>query len=113
YEETDKIPWQTTRDLVGKYYTDENTLRDVQAGIDFLKQQKFVKGKKFGVTGFCGGGWLGLLSDSHITEIGAVVPFYAPVNLKLPNRKTPMDVVSQIKVPVQGHYGLQDNGIPL
>lgn len=113
YDEVDKIPWETTRDLVAKYYTDESTVRDVRAGIDFLKQQKFVKGKQFGVTGFCGGGWLGLLSASQIKDIGAVVPFYAPVNLRLPNRKTPMDVVSQIKVPVQGHYGTEDKGIPL
>ncbi|HVE56110.1 MAG TPA: dienelactone hydrolase family protein [Pyrinomonadaceae bacterium] len=113
YEETDTIAWETTRDLVKKYYTNENTLRDVQAGMDFLKQQKFVKGKHFGVTGFCGGGWLGLLAASQIKEIGAVVPFYAPVNLKLPNRKTPMDVAGQIKVPVQGHYGTKDQGIPI
>lgn len=113
YDETGKISWETTRDLVKTHYTDENTVRDVQSGLDFLKQQKFVKGKRFGVVGFCGGGWLGLLSATQIKEIGAVVPFYAPVNLKLPSRKTPMDVVNQIKVPVQGHYGTLDKGIPL
>jgi carboxymethylenebutenolidase len=42
-----------------------------------------------------------------------VVPFYAPVSLKLPGRKTPLDVVRDIKVPVQGHYGTKDKGIDL
>jgi hypothetical protein len=41
------------------------------------------------------------------------IEYYAPVALALPNRKTPMDVASQIRVPVQGHYGTRDSGVRL
>ena len=63
--------------------------------------------------GFCGGGWQALLCAALINDIAAVVPFYAPVSLRLPGRKTPMDVVKNLKVPIQGHYGKRDKGIPL
>jgi carboxymethylenebutenolidase len=48
-------------------------------------------------------------------DIAAVVPFYG--NLKTPEfakrDKDPVDVVSEIRVPVQGHYSNADAEIPL
>lgn len=48
-------------------------------------------------------------------EVDAVVSFYG--NLRTPpfaNRKEdPLDVMDQIKVPVQGHYAENDPEIPL
>jgi carboxymethylenebutenolidase len=48
-------------------------------------------------------------------EIGAVVSFYGTLILPpIFNRKrTPLDVIKQIRVPVQGHYGAHDTNAPL
>ena len=94
--------------------TDELIFRDIQSGIKYLKQQKFIKRKHFGITGFCFGGRCALMFAVRSKEIKAVAPFYG--NLTTPpsaNRKlNPVDVIAQIKVPVQGHYAKEDNGIP-
>jgi carboxymethylenebutenolidase len=113
WEEADKVPWETTQGLVRKEYSDERTIRNIQSGIDYVRSLPFVKGGDVGIIGFCGGGWQSLLCVAQTKGIAAVVPFYAPVSLRLPGRKTPMDVVKEIKIPVQGHYGKKDKGIPL
>lgn len=103
------------RKVFAEQITDENIFRDISAAIDYLKQQKFVKKKKIGITGFCFGGRCALMFAAFHKEVDAVVPFYG--NLKTPefaNRKQdPVDIVSQITVPVQGHYAETDNEIPL
>ena len=113
YEEADKVPWETTQALIRKEYSDERTIRNVQSGLEYVESQPSVKKGRIGIVGFCGGGWQSLLCAAHLKGIAAVVPFYAPVSLKLPGRKTPMDVVKAIHTPVQGHYGTKDKGIPL
>ncbi len=113
YEDTEKIPWQTTQQLVRDHYRDERINQDVQAAIDYLRSQSFVRKNSVGIIGFCGGGASALLSAAGVKDIGAVVPFYAPVTLKFPERKTPMEVAGNIRVPVQGHYGTKDKGISL
>jgi carboxymethylenebutenolidase len=112
YEEADKVPWETTQALIRKEYSDERTVRNIRSGIDYVKSRPGVKAGGVGILGFCGGGWQALLSAAQGKDLAAVVAFYAPVALKLPGRKTPMDVVKEIKVPVQGHYGTKDKGIP-
>jgi carboxymethylenebutenolidase len=113
FEEADKVPWQKTQALIRKEYSDERTVRNVQSAVEYLRSRPFVNEGGPGIIGFCGGGWQALLCAARLTELSAVVPFYAPVALKLPRRKTPMDVVRDIKVPVQGHYGTKDKGIDL
>lgn len=103
------------RKVFAEQITDENIFRDIAAAIDYLKQQKFVKKNKIGITGFCFGGRCALMFAALHKEVDAVVPFYG--NLKTPgfaNRKQdPVDMVREIKVPVQGHYSENDNEIPL
>jgi carboxymethylenebutenolidase len=103
------------RKVFAEQITDENIFQDLTAAIDYLKQQKYVKKKKIGITGFCFGGRCALMFAAHDKDVDAVVPFYG--NLTTPefaNRKqNPVDVVNQIKVPVQGHYSANDNEIPL
>jgi carboxymethylenebutenolidase len=113
FEEADKVPWQKTQALIRKEYSDERTVRNIQSGIEYVRSRPFVKEGGVGIVGFCGGGWQSLPCAARLKELSAVVPFYAPVALKLPGRKTPMDVVRDIKVPVQGHYGTKDKGINL
>jgi carboxymethylenebutenolidase len=113
YDEADRIPWETTQELVRKFYRDERVWQDVEAGIRYLEAQNFTRPGANGLLGFCGGGTSALLSAAQTKRSLAVVAFYAPVALKIPDRRTPLEVVNQIRVPVQGHYGKRDQGIPL
>jgi carboxymethylenebutenolidase len=94
--------------------TDEHIFRDLQASIDYANKQAYVKADRVGMTGFCFGGRCALMFAAKSKSIHAVVPFYG--NLRTPpwaNRKEdPLDVLEQIKVPVQGHYADNDAEIP-
>ena len=92
-------------------------MQDLQAGIDHLYAQPFIKRKGAAVIGFCGGGRLALLFSIQSKAIKAIVSFYGPVIYHMNQHKTDpvpdvLQVVKQIKVPVQGHYGLLDTVAP-
>jgi carboxymethylenebutenolidase len=94
---------------------DTNIFADLFASLKFLKSQSFVKRGKAGIMGFCFGGRCALMFAANCRDIGAIVPFYG--NLKTPafakREKDPVDVVSDISAPVQGHYSNADSEIPL
>jgi carboxymethylenebutenolidase len=107
-------------DYYGSRSFDEQHIRDVQAGLNYLRRQPFFKGGGIGVVGFCGGGRQALIFPTKFKEVRAVVSFYGPPLLsqnfqasKGPFKTDVMDVVDQIKVPVQGHYGALDPVIPV
>jgi len=92
-------------------------MQDLQAGIDHLYAQPFVKRKGVAVIGFCAGGRLALLFSIQSKAVKAIVSFYGPVVYHVNQHKTDpvpdvLQVVKQIKVPVQGHYGLLDTVAP-
>lgn len=111
----DSMTAEEKRKVFVEQITDERIFQDLQAAIDYLKKQNFVKKKRIGITGFCFGGRCALMFAAKSKEIDAVVPFYG--NLRTPsfaNRKEdPLDVLDKIKVPVQGHYSETDAEIPL
>ena len=102
------------RKVLAEQITDERIFQDLQASIDYLKQQPFAKASRIGIMGFCFGGRCALMFAAHSKEIKAVAPFYG--NLRTPafaNRKQdPLDVLNRIRVPVQGHYSDSDAEIP-
>lgn len=75
--------------------------QDVRGAVDFLKQQA----SKVGVTGYCMGGALTWLALCNIPEVAAGVAWYG---------FPPLEYIdaSAIKVPVQAHWGLQDEFFP-
>lgn len=93
-------------------------IADTLASIDYLKGQSFVKRKKVGAIGFCGGGYIVLLLAAMSKDLQAAVAFYAPPVFHPPRvsatdpKPNLMDVVGQIKVPIQCHFGTQDRIIP-
>lgn len=105
---------QEQLNIVANKMPDELTMQDIQAGLDYLKSQPFVKRKRMGIMGFCSGGRYALMFTAQSKEIAAVASFYGTLILPpIFNRKrTPFDVIKQIKVPVQGHYGTKDNNAP-
>lgn len=120
FEESRQIPWEETQRILRTQITDELIFQDTQAGVRFLKQQPFVKKGRQGVMGFCFGGRNALLFAARSKDIGAVVPFYGPVipipgvtREERPKQPLDADVVKQIRVPVQGHYGTRDRAVEL
>ena len=102
------------RRIFAEQITDERIFQDLQASIDYLKQQPFAKSGRIGIMGFCFGGRCALMFAAHSKEIKAVAPFYG--NLRTPpfanRRQDPLDVLNLIRVPVQGHYSDSDAEIP-
>ena len=77
---------------------------EIQAAIDFLLQQQSVAGSKVGLTGFCMGGRLVLMTALVDDRLGAAVPWYGgPLSA---------EQAGQVKAPILGLYGEQDGGIP-
>jgi len=71
--------------------------QDIRGAVQFLKAQA----PKVGVTGFCMGGALTLLSLTQSPEIDAGVVWYGC---------PPLDYIdaNKIRVPIQGHWATQD-----
>ena len=115
------VPDSTKLDKPIEFYRsntfDKQVTQDMLAGIEYLKEQSFVKHGGLGMVGFCGGGRKALMLPTQSKDVKAAVSFYGPVLFgQFRNPTDPMldvmDVVKQIKVPVQGHYGLLDKVAP-
>src|SRR5262249_32818698 len=111
----DEMSGEEKRRIFADEITDSHIYADLFASLKFLRSQSFVRRGKAGITGFCFGGRCALMFAPRCKDIGAVVPFYG--NLKTPEfakrEKDPVDVVREIKAPVQGHYSNADAEIPL
>jgi carboxymethylenebutenolidase len=111
----DQMSLEEKRRVLADEITDSYIYADLFASLKFLRSRSFVNRGKAGITGFCFGGRCALMFATQSKDIGAVVPFYG--NLKTPEfakrDKDPVDVVSKIKAPVQGHYSNTDAEIPL
>lgn len=70
---------------------------------------------RLGITGFCRGGRTVWLYAAHQPRLKAAVSWYGPIdgapNANMP--RWPLDVAGELKAPVLGLYGAQDQGIPL
>lgn len=84
--------------------TEDNVVQDLTGAVNHLKDQRYVRANKIGVTGFCWGGGNALLLATRNKDISAAVVYYgrAPRNL---------DDVKNIAGPVFGHYGEKDEPI--
>jgi len=77
--------------------------QDVRGAVQYLKASGSAK---VGVTGFCMGGALTLLSAVHVPEVDAAVVFYG---------YPPLDYVDagKIKAPLMGHWATRDVPFPI
>jgi carboxymethylenebutenolidase len=76
--------------------------QDVRGAVQYLK----TRGSKVGVTGFCMGGALTLLSVCMSPEIDAAVVWYGCPPLEYID-------ATKIKAPLQGHWATQDEFFPI
>jgi carboxymethylenebutenolidase len=88
---------------IGKL-NEENVTSDLTGAINYLKNQRFVRANKIGVTGFCWGGGNTLLIATRNKDLAAAVVYYGrnPKNL---------DDIKNVSAAVLGQYGEKDEPI--
>jgi carboxymethylenebutenolidase len=93
---------------------------DTDATVDWLKAQRFVAGKKLGITGFCWGGavtWMAVAANpafrAGVAWYGRLVAPPAAAFGGEPGRAWPVDVAKNLRAPVLGLYAENDRGIPV
>jgi carboxymethylenebutenolidase len=92
---------------------DAQVMSDLDAAADWAQQHARADGARLGITGFCWGGRIVWLYATHNPKLKAGVAWYgrlvgAPSELQ---PRSPLDVVNELKAPVLGLYGGQDQGI--
>jgi carboxymethylenebutenolidase len=92
---------------------DSELLSDLDATAAWAKSQG-GDGNRLGIIGFCRGGRAVWEYAAHSTQLKAGVAFYGslidPPNPLWP--KSPMQLAGEMKAPVLGLYGADDQGIP-
>jgi carboxymethylenebutenolidase len=83
----------------------EDGVADLQAGLDYLKAQTFVKATALGVTGFCFGGGYTFDLAAASRDIKAAVPYYGTANRAI------QQGLASTQAAVMVHYGATDTRI--
>lgn len=83
----------------------EAAAQDIRGAVQFLKARRLGSGK-VGVTGFCMGGALTVLSSTMVPEMDVGVIWYGC---------PPLDFVdaSKIRAPIMAHWALEDKVFPI
>jgi carboxymethylenebutenolidase len=94
---------------------DAQVMSDLDAAAAWAAKSSSGDTARLGVTGFCWGGRIVWLYAAHNPQLKAGVAWYGrlvgqPTELQ---PKYPIDLVDDLKAPVLGLYGGQDQGIPL
>jgi carboxymethylenebutenolidase len=94
---------------------DAQVMSDLDAAVAWAGKSGSGDVKRVGITGFCWGGRITWLYCAHSSQVKAGVAWYGRlVGETSPLQpKYPIDVVADLKAPVLGLYGGQDQGIPL
>jgi carboxymethylenebutenolidase len=97
--------------------TDAQVTGDVAAAVAWLKAQKFVDGKRLGITGYCWGGAVTWESVARLKDFKAGVAWYGRLSGGMApgdaTNRNPIDLAPELNAPVLGLYGEKDSGIPL
>ncbi|HMC54935.1 MAG TPA: dienelactone hydrolase family protein [Gemmatimonadaceae bacterium] len=113
WESARRTPGDSVTAVVRREFREPRLVRNVQAAIDYLRRQQDVDPGGVALLGFCGGGWNALLLATQLRDVGAVVAFYAPTTLSDVQHRSPMEVVSYIRVPVLYQRATTDPSVPL
>lgn len=102
------------RPIVAKV-PDAQVLSDLDSTVNWAVKSAKGNGQKLGITGFCWGGRITWLYAAHNPQVKAGVAWYGRLvgeATELTPRH-PIDIASELKVPILGLYGGKDTGIPL
>jgi len=116
WAEAQAVPWEETQKIIREQWTDDGMLKDVKAGVEYLREQEYVSPKKVGISGFCGGGWNAILFTIDNPDlVAAVVPFYAPPDAaeRFDRPRSVLAVIDKLAVPLQAHYGTRDQNFTM
>jgi len=99
----------------------EQVMGDVSAALDWISRQPWANEDRIGITGFCWGGKVVWQACARFAALDAGVAWYgrltAPADAdptaRVAGRPWPVDLADDLKAPVLGLYGGQDQGIPL
>jgi carboxymethylenebutenolidase len=103
------------REFVGKI-ADARMVGDMQAGMRYLRTRGDVSGDRIGSVGFCMGGLYSLLLAGRTPDLKAAVAFYGRLVYpeKTPQKPTaPLELVKEMQAAIQGHFGSDDQAIPV
>jgi len=105
---------QLFAELVSKV-PDAQVMSDLDATVAWAGKSGSGDVKRVGVTGFCWGGRITWLYAAHSSSLKAGVAWYGRLAGQATELqpKYPLDVAADLKAPVLGLYGGQDQGIPL
>jgi carboxymethylenebutenolidase len=84
---------------------DKAVFDDLDAAVDWLRQQPETKASRLGVIGFCMGGGLSQRVALRRTDLSAVVMFYG-------SPETAPEEIKKLGAPLLAHFGATDRGIP-
>ncbi len=100
--------------------THAQVMADTQGALAWLKAQRFVDQRAFGITGFCWGGSVVWMACAQLAEMKAGIAWYGRLVKPQPGsfsadeeRPWPADIAAQLHAPVLGLYAENDRGIPL
>jgi len=90
---------------------DDEIITDVNKTVEYLQTMyPRTQGQKIGIVGFCVGGRIAYLAATSCPSLSAAVCYY-PGRALIPfgeGNKAPIELTSQIKIPVMGNFGGQD-----
>ncbi len=84
----------------------EQAVKDMRGAVDYLKQHEGFQGDGVGSVGFCLGGGLAVWAAAESDDVDAVVTYY----YVMPHGKPDF---SKVKAPVLGHFGTNDDFVPV
>lgn len=111
--------FQRIRQIVGAAGY-EQVMGDIAATLDWVGGQLWADSDKVGITGFCWGGkvvWQAAARfaalDAGVAWYGGLAPSATATEQQIAaGRPFPVDLAGDLKAPVLGLYGGQDQGIP-
>ena len=94
---------------------DTQVLSDLDNIVTWAVKSAKGNADKLAITGFCWGGRITWLYAAYNPNVKAGVAWYGRLvgNVTELQPKHPVDIASELKVPVLGLYGGQDTGIPV
>ena len=91
-------------------WRDDRTVADLKAAHDLLVSQDGVDGARVGIVGHCWGGRMSWLGACHMPALKACAIFYGGrIKVQMgPNTPPPIELAGNIKCPVIGFFGNDD-----